>query len=216
MKKQKVLMAVLAIAFVLGSVVPAAAQTAGAKLVIGNGTGGEITAMIISPAKENYPKNENRCAFQGLTVNDKEAFTVVIPENLRGMDTFDIEIVSKGKRYVTQMGVKIDFNRGAPTLELSRKGKESTRGLIGAAVGGAGGVAAVAVTATAFYTGTIGQAFYAAALAQALGVAGSIIGGGMFSGIGVVAAIPVALGVGGFLIGRALTPDGLDVQVIYN
>jgi hypothetical protein len=46
-------------------------------------------------------------------------------------------------------------------------------------------------------------------------MAGSIVGGGMLSGIGVVVAFPVALGVGGYLIGRALTPRGLEVQVYY-
>lgn len=218
--RKSVLMTVMAVALVLaGNKVFAASHGAKANLIIGNGTGREITTLLISPAKTKYPKNENRLAFKDLKVKDAGIFAVVLPEQFKGIDTFDIEIVSGGKRYVTKKGIKIDFKRGkTPTLELSRNGKDSTRALIGAAGGGVGGVAAVAATATAIYTGTImiGQALYVAALAEALCVAGSIVGGGMLSGVGVVAAIPVALGVGGYLVGRAFTPGGLDVQVYYN
>jgi hypothetical protein len=215
-------MMVLAIGFaVVGNAVPAAA--AGKKEVIinfGNGTGGAITALQISPAKAKYPGNGDCMGFQGLNVKDGETFAMVLPEQLKGMDTFDIELISGGKRYVSPArGVAINLANGKiPTLELSRNGRSSTRANIGAAVGGVGGVGAVATTATALWTGTVmlGQAVGAAAITEALTVAGGIVGGGMLAGVGVVAAIPVALGVGGFFIGRALTPRGLAVQVYYN
>jgi len=216
--RKSVLTTVLAVALLVGNVVIASAKEK-ADIIIGNGTGGKITTLIISPAKAKYPKNENRLAFQGLDIKDTNTFAVVLPAQLKGVDTFDIEIISEGKRYVTKKGVKIDFQKGkTPSLELSRNGKDSTRAIIGAAAGGVGGVTAIAATATAIYSGTLmlGQALYAAALAEALGIAGSIVGGGMLCGIGVVAAIPVALLTGGYLIGKALTPGGLDVHVYYN
>jgi len=220
--RKNVLMAIAAIMLLAG--LPAFAKgnkedQIKADLIIGNGTGGEITTLIISPAKAKYPKNKNRLAFQGLAISDTATFAVALPNELKGIDTFDIEMISGRKHYKTKKGVNINFKSGKlPTLELSRNGKDSTRAIIGAAAGGVGGVVAVAATATALYTGTImiGQALYVAALAEALCVAGSIVGGGMLSGIGVVAAIPVAFVTGGFLVGRALTPGGLDVQVYYN
>jgi len=218
--RKSVLMTVAAVALLLaGNLVPAAAQGGKEKLVIGNGTGGEITALFISPAKAKYPKNKECLSIKDLKVKDADIFNVALPAQFKGIDTFDIEVVSGGKHYKTKKGVNINFKSGKlPTLELSRNGKASTRAVIGAAAGGVGGVAAVAVTATALYTGTImiGQALYAAALAEALCVAGSIVGGGMLSGIGVVAAIPVALGTGGYLVGRALTSGGLDIQIYYS
>jgi len=217
MKRKSVLMTVLAVALTMaGNLVPAAAQAAKADLIIGNGTGGEITAMIISPAKGKYPKNENRLAFKGLAVKDTDVFSVVLPEQFKELDTFDIELMSNGKRFVTKKEVKIDLKRSKPpVLELSKNGKDSTRALIGATAGGVGGVAAVAATATVLYTG-FGMAVGDLALLHALGVAGSIFGGGILLGSCVVAAIPVALGVWGYLVGRAITPSGLDVQAYYN
>jgi hypothetical protein len=220
MKERKFLMTAVAVMLALAAnVVPAAANGTQDKLVIGNGTGKELTALIITPAKAKYPGNQNCLAFQGLEVNDESVFAVTIPEQFKGIDTFDIEIVSGGKRYVTNKAVKINLESGKlPTFELSRTGKKSTRALAGAAAGSVGGVTAVAATATALYSGTIvfGYSLGAAALFDILTLAGSIVGGGMLSGIGVVAAIPVALGTSGFLIGRALTPGGLDAQVYYN
>ena len=216
---KSLLMTVAVIALLLAGNAVHASQRVKGDLIIGNGSGGEITALIISPAKKKYPNNENRLAFKGIAVRDTDTFAVTLPEQLKGIDTFDIEMISNGKRYVTKKGVRIDFQKGKiPMMELSRNGKDSTRAIIGAAAGGVGGVAAIAVTATALYTGTImiGQALYVAALAEALCVAGGIVGGGMLSGIGVVAAIPVAIGVGGYMVGRAFTPGGLDVQVYYN
>ena len=222
MKRNKIVrMTVLAVALVLAGVVPAAASGTKAKSIsFANGTGGEITAMQIRPAKTSYPNNENCMAFRELRVRDGEGFIVVLSEQMKDITAFDIEIVSSGKRYVSRkQGVAINLkNRKPPTVELSRKGKDSTFANIGAAAGGVAGVGAVTGTATALYTGTImiGQAVGAAAIAEALGVAGGIVGGGMLSGVGVVAAVPVALGVGGFFVGRALTPRGLDIQVYYN
>jgi hypothetical protein len=173
--RKNVLMAVAAIMLLAG--IPAFAKgnkedQIKADLIIGNGTGDVITTLILSPAKAKYPsQNENRLAFQGLAVNDKATFAVLLPEQLKGVDTFDIEIISGGKHYKTKKGVNINFKSGKlPTLELSRNGKDSTRALIGAAAGGVGGVAAVAATATALYTGTImiGQALYVSALTEAL------------------------------------------------
>jgi hypothetical protein len=224
MKERKILMTAVAVMLALAvNVVPATAKETQDKLVIGNGTGGEMTALIITPAKARYPGNQNRLAFQGLNVSDGSVFAVTIPEQFKGIDTFDIEIISKGRRYVTKKGIKINLESGRiPTLELSRAGKDSTRALAGAVADGAGGVVAVAATATALYTGTIvfryslgaAKVLFDYILTLAWGIAGGGIlsDGGIILGISVL-AIPVALGIGGFLF---LTPGGLDAQVYYN
>jgi len=205
--RKSVLMAVAAIVLSLaGNVFPAgAAQSKKADLIIGNGTGGEITTLIISPAKAKYPKNQNCLAFKGLAISDTATFAVDMPDQFKGIDAFDIELVSGGKRYKTQKEVNINFKSGKlPTLELSRNGKDSTRALIGATVGGVGG-AAVATALSGTITGIIFETF-----------AGAVLGPSVCLLTVPVAIIPVALGAGGYLIGRALTPGGLNVQVSYN
>ena len=210
MKGKSVSMMVVAIALLLAGL-PAFAK--GNKedqikedLLIGNGTGDVITTLLISPTKKKFPNNENRVAFQGLAINDKATFAVLLPEQLKGVDTFDVEIICDGgKRYVTKKGVNINFKSGKlPTLELSRNGKDSTRALIGAAAGGVGGAAA-ATALSGTITGIIFETF-----------AGAVLGPSVCLLTVPVAIIPVALGAGGYLIGRALTPGGLNVQVSYN
>jgi hypothetical protein len=220
-KAVTILVLTLALAALVNTV-PAMAQekpgSAKPDFVIGNGTGGVITAIFVSPSKAKYPKDKNRCAIQGLNIADTGTFGVVLPEQMAGIDSFDIELISGGKHFETVKSIRLDRKAGkVPTLELSGKGKDSTRAIIGAGIGGLVGVGGVALTTAALYTGVImiGQALYAAAIAEALAVAGSIIGGGMVTGVGVIAAVPVAIGVGGYLIGRAFTPEGLEVQVYY-
>ena len=121
--KQNVLMAVMAAAFVLGNVTQAAAQTARAEIIVVNRTGAEITEFIISPSVEHYPQNSS-CFADGFEASDGSVFAVVLPGDMAGYDAFDIEVLSGGKRYVTQGGVIINFQRGdTPTLELYATGK---------------------------------------------------------------------------------------------
>jgi len=204
MKRKSVAMTVVAVAVLLAGI-PAFAQANKADIVIGNGTGGQITTMIISPAKAKYPKNQNCLEFKGLAISDKATFGVALPEQLKGIDAFDIELVSSGKRYKTQKEVTVNSKiRKIPTLELSRTGKDSTRAFIGAAVGGVGGAAVATVL-----SGTI-----TVITMETLAVVGAVLGPTIVCVPAVF--IPVALGAGGYLIGKALTSRGLDVQVYYN
>ena len=121
MKKQKVLMAVLAVAFVLGSVVPAAAQAAGADLIVGNRTGKEITRFTLS-ASGDSAENENHVEFRDLQVSDGSWFSPALPDHLKGAETFQVAIASGLRRYETKDEVIIDFNKGTPVLELVKAG----------------------------------------------------------------------------------------------
>jgi hypothetical protein len=208
MTRKSVWMMALVIGFVvLGNVVPLSAMGKKEGLIkIGNGFGSEITALQISPAKAKYPGNENCMSFQDIRIKDGATFVLVLPDQMKNIDTFDVELISDGKRYVSpRRGVTINLKSSKiPTLELSRNGKDSTWGHIGAAAGAVGGLGAIAAAAAALYTGAIviGQAAGTTALVPALGVS-------------VVAAIPVALVAGGYFIGKALAPRGMDIQVYY-
>ena len=130
MKKQKVLMMVVAIVFVLGNVVPALAQTAGARLIVVNGTGAGITEFIISPSSEHYPKNSSCFALDDLKAGNGATFAVVLPKDMTGIGVFDIAITAGGKKFTTKKEVKIDFLSGkTPTLQLSTTDKDLIYGL---------------------------------------------------------------------------------------
>jgi len=168
MKRKSVPMMVVAIALLLAGMVPAAAQSNKADLIIRNGTGGEISKLVISPAKARYPKNQDCLVFKKLAISDTATFTVALPDQFKGIDAFDIDLVSDGKRYKTQKEVNINFkSEKLPTLELSMNGKDSTRALIGAASCWYG----YQPVATVLYTGTLKDI-----MKETFGVFGTVFG----------------------------------------
>jgi len=209
MKRKSVAMTVVAVAVLLAGI-PAFAKGnkedhIKADLIIGNGTGGEITKLTITPARAKY-QNQNCLVFKKLAISDTAIFAVALPDQFKGIDSFDIEMISGGKRYKNQKEVNINFKSGKlPTLELSLTGKDSTRALIGAAAGGVGGVVVADATATAL-SGTVMETFLTRT----------------FSGPSIIPdlfgffTIPVVLGTGCYLIGRALTTGKLDFEIYYS
>jgi len=195
---KSVIMTVVAAAFVLlGSVVPVFAQTTRPEIVFGNGMGAEITGLVLSPAKKQYAKNQNRYA-QNLQVNDKAIFSVEIPDHFLRYESFDIEVVAGGKHYVTRNSVKIDPNKGKPVLELSVTGKDSSIGLISALSAAAGTVA--------FLAGTPAGRKILADIVLSLF---------RWKGIAVILSLPAVAGTIGYAVGNGLAPGGLNVQVAY-
>jgi hypothetical protein len=187
-----------------GVVIPTAAQAQEAESIIlfANDTGAEITALVLSPAKEVYPRNRNRHS-PHIQVNDKAVFAVELPDHLKGITSWDIEVVSGNKRLTTQRGVRLDFENGAPFLELTEVRRNSRSGPVGALLG--------SVATAIFMTETrAGRAFqwkvFTTLPPQWRGV--------------VVLLIPVAAGAAGYFAGNAaegvLIPGILGVQVAYS
>jgi hypothetical protein len=177
----------------------ASAQDAKAGIIIANGTGAEITELILTPSRSQYSNNRNCFALQGMELNDKEVLGVTVPEHFIRFKSFDIEVKSGGKRYVTNKGVTLDLNSGsAPVLELSETGKDSSLGLKGAVIGAAGSVVFMTYTPAG------------KELTKAI-----ILAFPRFHTIGALLAVPVAAGTAGYFIGKALASRGLDVNVIY-
>lgn len=131
-KKYKGLLAVMIAALVLAlNVVSAAAEESKASLIIANGTGGEITELVILPSREQYPGNRNSYVIDDLKESDGAFFAVTLPDQLSGIESFDIEIVSGGKRYVTRNTVKINcINGKTPALNFDVAGTDKSSFLI--------------------------------------------------------------------------------------
>ena len=201
--KKSVLVMMIAIIIVLmGNVVPAAAMGAKANCItVLNGTGGALTALTVSPSRSNYPKADTGFAASGLMVDDKAAFGVVLPEQLRSISSFDITVKSNRRTYVAR-GVPIDLNsRRTPTLVLSRKGKESSFGVIGAVTGAAAGVLVSAkVATTAVGLGSL--------------VITPLVMTTMVPFVTTVSLLPVTLGAIGYWL-TTLFPGELKVEVAY-
>lgn len=117
----KKIMQVTVLAVVLALAGNAAAVTAHAEeanILIGNGTGGKINRLILIPAGDT-PESMNCFGVQNIQVDNGDIFGLVLPGYMKDADTFDIEVVSNGIRYMTHQAVKIDFSKGIPVLELS-------------------------------------------------------------------------------------------------
>ena len=196
-KKRGLAMAVAVTLALLGNVVQASAQTAKPEIILSNGLGAEITELSLSPSKDQYAKNRN-CYARAIQVNDKVVFSVEIPEHFLGYESFDIEVVSGGKRHATHKGVKLDFNKGMPVLELSKTGKDSTNGFIKALTAAGGSI--IFLTAT-----KPGRQL----------LANIVLNFYRWKGIAVTLMLPTAAGTAGYIIDQSLAPEGLDVQVAY-
>jgi len=207
--RQKVLMAVMAAAFVLGNLVPAAAKTTETKLIVVNETGTGITELIISPSSKHYPKNKSCIVFEDLRKSAGAVFGVMLPGYVTTeADIFDIAIAAGGKRFSTKKGVKIDFSNGkTPTLHLSTTNKDIVQGVKDAAPN----LAAAAFFAT---TKKIAPKAGAAALVSAvskIGITGAI------PYLGWILAGGIVLVEGAFFLHDYVFATGdLWVQVDYN
>lgn len=202
MNKSKIgLMAALFVALVLaGNAVPAVAQST----VIGfvNGTGAEVTGLIISPSKEQYPTNKNAYAPQNLQVNDGADFNISLPEHWEGIESFDIAVASGKKMLISQRAVKLDIKNGLlPVLVLKDSGKISRARIVGFITG----VGASAILLASHPAGTI-----IARLIMRLPPPLSWI---------IWAALPATVGAIGYMagekVGETLIPGSLDIQVYY-
>jgi hypothetical protein len=192
------------------SAVPAMAEVK-ADFIIGNGTGDIITSLVISPSKAKYGKTKNHAAYQDVNVPDGGTFAVALSGEMSGIDCFDIELLSGGKRFKTRYYVPVNRNAGGiPVLELFRTGKSSTYGYIGGAAGGLVGTGAVIVA-----TNVAAHIAATTAVHVAFSTGATIAGAGLFTGPGFFVAVPVAVATVGFIIGRSMTPGGLEAQVYY-
>ena len=202
MKKNIVSMtAAVAVLVWFGSVIPAAAQATEIGFV--NGTGAEVTGLILSPAKEQYPKNKNAYSPQSLQVNDGADFGITLPEHWNGIESFDIGVVSGNKMLITHRSIKLDMGSGkTPVLVLKDNGKISWAKFVGFFTG-------VITTATAQATQTVGNPLIRIVMRLPR----------PFNHIAWT-LLPVAGGIIGYLAGekveQKLIPGGLDVQVHYN
>jgi len=197
METRKIMLMAAAAFMLLGNVIPASAQATGTEIIFGNGLGAEITELILTPSKDQYAKNRN-CYAQTFQVNDKTVFSMVLPEHFLRYESFDIEVTAGGKRFATKHGVKLDREKGAPVLELSETGKDSSIGLISGLSTAAGTIV--------FMTGT------PAGRKMMANIVYSIY---RWKGFAVILSIPTAAGAIGYAVGNALAPCGLDVQVAY-
>ena len=195
--KKTVLMTVVAAAFVLLGAVSVFAQTTRPEIIIGNGLGAEITELILSPAKNQYAGNRNRYA-QVFRVNDQAVFSAEIPDHFLRYESFDIEVVAGGNRYLSRNGVRLDLNRGSPFLELSETGKDSTLPHILALTTTAGTI--ILLTATSAGRRILITTFFTIP---------------RWKGIAVNLTYPVLGGAAGYFAGKGLARKGLDVQVVY-
>jgi hypothetical protein len=203
--KKTVLMTVVAAAFVLLGAVSAFAQTARPEIIIGNGLGAEITGLILKPAKDQYAGNRNSYA-QVLQANDQAVFSAEIPDHFLRYESFDIEVVAGGKRYVSRNGVRLDLNRGSPFLELSETGKDSTLPEIISFATATGTIIFLAATPT-------GRRILARnVLAPLRWPIGRVLD---YRGLTKVMSYPLVGGIFGYFVGKGLTPKGLNVQVVY-
>jgi len=214
MKRQKVLMAVMAIAFVLGNVTLASAQAV--ELFVVNGTGAGITEFIISPSSEFYPKNSSCYAVDGFEEKDGGTFLVTLPGDMKEINVFDIEVLSGGKRYETQKGVIINFQNGKKAiLQLHTTEKSLAEGLVNTATGAT--MAGLTVATTKSILPKKAAVLIAGKLAPKAGAMAAVkIGLSKIPYIG-----PIVI-VGGLLTGGIIStvkyinkPDVLQTQVYY-
>jgi len=206
--RQKVLMAVMAAALVLGNVASAAAQAAATKLIVVNDAGSGITEFVISPSREHYRGNSSCFAVEGIKESDGAAFALSLPDDMKGIGFFDIEIVAGGKKFATKKGVKIDFSSAkTPTVYLSTVEKDLTEGLKNA-------VPALATAAFFVTTKRIVPKAGAAVLAAALPKAGLFLN---IPYLGWILAGGILIVEGAFLLyDHAIATGDLWVQVDYN
>jgi hypothetical protein len=164
------------------------AQESNPDFVILNGTGSTIGEIQIVPSAKKYPKNKNSYAVQDLELKDTGAFEVRLPNQMRGMDSFDM-VIKYGKRNAeTKKSIEIDRNAALPLYVLNIKGKESSIPLL-TGVGSAGALAA----GIGFGFATTCAAYGAGGVAYYLALIGSVVGGGRAAGTAVIAAAPVAV-----------------------
>ncbi|MCL2196886.1 MAG: hypothetical protein FWB77_04660 [Treponema sp.] len=122
------------------------AESLGAQeIVFANGIGEDISQLTISPAKAQYPNDKNAFSVS-VQINDKSDVSVKLPESFSRYDAFDIDVISNGKNYIAKRGVKLDFSKGTPLLELSESGHASTFPIIGALTGGVASIALLTTT----------------------------------------------------------------------
>jgi hypothetical protein len=97
MKTTITLMLVLA---TLGLTPIAAQETPKAQpdFVLVNNTGEEISSILIIPSAKKYKENKNACAIQRISLADTGALAVNLPDTMRRLESFDLEI-TYGKRY---------------------------------------------------------------------------------------------------------------------
>ena len=195
------LMKVLLMAAVIATapVIPAAAQATVAEIIIGNGMGDEILQVVFSPSKEQYARNRNSFG-ASILVNDKDLVRMELPDHFLNYESFDIEVVSGGKRFVTHNSVKLDFNRGTPVLELSETGKDSTIGFI----------AGVGTSIATAYVMTHTGAGKRLIIDNLMRVAPNWRIGRLFNLL-----FPILTGTIGYFTGNNFAPGGLYVEVMY-
>jgi len=190
--------------------------------MLGNGTGSNITEIQIRPSKRTYSDNDLALSFENISLPDTQGFAVILPNDWKDIYYFDIAIKYKNGdgKAKTKERVHIDRGRKMPLL-IMHIGKNSTIPLTAggatasAAAGGitalAAGFASGALVLT-LPSGTVVTG--AAAITAGLAAIGSIVGGGMATGIGIIVAAPVVLGATIFGITSWLSIDNLDVTQI--
>jgi len=176
---------------------------------LANGTGDVITYIEIRPSKKKYPNDKNVCALQNIILNDQQSMPFFLPEQMKGLDSFDI-VLQYGKKIAkTKISISVERTNKIPLFIMNIKGKNSTIPLVSGAAGGG---------ATAIGIGTglgISVAAYGAGgFTYYMALIGSIVGGGMVAGATVIATVPLLVGGGVFALIYFLSADTLVVTNI--
>jgi hypothetical protein len=169
------------------------AQDVKPSFVLANGTGKVITDVQVKPSKKKYPHDKNVCYFQGIAFNDQQSFPVLLPEQMKNLDSFDIIIKYGGKTAKTKRSMAYEITDQVPLFVASIKGKDSTIPLVSGAAGGGATVAALG-TGLGISVATYG----AGGFTYYMALIGSVVGGGMVAGAAVVAAVPLVVAAGIF------------------
>lgn len=223
----------ISIALILTVLVPVMAQdstnTADERLfVLANGMGAGIVEIVVAPARGVYRRNLNRLHLSGFLLEDKAFFEIVLHDNFRGVNSFDIAVVTIDGRGVAHQNVKLNFSDEAtPILEVSRTRSPSSfedhGGAIGALAGGLTSVTILSMSTLAIVSssrdtiivnrGWLHKVLRPQPPLHMQKPPRVIKGPGKFY------IIPVVAMIGGYLIGnqfeQALRSRGLDVQVRY-
>lgn len=194
---------VIAIVALFASAGSLAAQSAAREIVFANGIGSDISQLTISPSSVQYPKDRNAFSIS-VQIADKSSVSVEIPKDFYRYESFDIDVISGGKNYFAKKGVKLDFSKGTPLLELNESGKTSTFPIISAAAGGATGIVLLTTTRA-------GKIIFYDLIWDAAYRFGPI----KFGKARLLLGIPVIATIGGLLIGEAVAVRCMDIQLAY-